>query len=930
MSSELAAPLLSACLIVKDEEKMLTACLESVKGVVDEIIVYDTGSTDATMEIARAAGAKVVEGYWDQDFARARNSALEHASGQWILTIDADETFMCDPAQLRLLLGQNLANLESYIVPIENLERAGASGLVHSAIRVAQRNVAVWRSRLHEQMVSSDGSGRALKTGYLSGARIIHRGYLPEVFAEKNKAERNIATAKAALNDGEAGHAYAMLNYARSLTLGNRTAEAEETLRETAAISSDPYVRRSIASTLITIMVQQERYEDALEQILELRQFSTSQIAADISEARIRIARGEPELGLAILARVPIRGRDDEAMEYGAHMLAGCRGKALAELGRYGEAVDVVLEAIRSDGVLEVNLGELVGWMHQANRHLSEIANALDAADLIPILGLALALEVAEADTVLDGAHTRFPDRLETLAAARHVAPRLSIERALIWSSRFRQRGLASSCPLVAMANNSALDPRTRILACAAAFGAFGERAVVNAVRDALDQLDAQGVADAVAQIGRMAPGLLEADHVELVTMTEVIAPQPKPVWRGRAPRARAPLAQVSSQVRPGGVNVVGAFQTNTLEGEIARNVTNALVASGLSVSTTNYCSEGEGGPVAWTPRDAGDFPFLTTVLAVPPSDLGNYVMDLGAAQFENRYTIGIWRSEYDRPSAVMSEVSSMVGEIWAPSKFAADAIARATDRRVAKMTIPFSDTSSNSRFLEEVEGTLFLANVDYATGFERQNPLGAVEAFCAAFRVGQGPRLVIETTHSSNYPLEHAALLSAASNRPDIKVIEGSRAATGQIVHEWKAERTCFVSLHRSEGSGFSIARAMKARVPAIVTAHSCGSEYLGERDSLHIPYSLEKSFANETYEVGELYWAQPNLDRAAAAMRLVDQDSTMFRVKARRANERALRSFSAAQAVRAIRSRLAAIEHQLLHQSVNETRRLEATASI
>jgi len=872
----------------------------------------------------------VIEGYWDQDFARARNSALEHASGEWVLTIDADETLTCDPGQLRSLLTQNTASLEAFIVPIENLERAGAAGLVHSAIRVAQRNAAVWRSRLHEQMVSADGTDRALKTGYLSGARIIHRGYLPEVFAEKNKAERNIATAKAALNDGEAGHAYAMLNYARSLTLGNRTAEAEETLRETAAISSDPYVRRSIASTLITILEHQERYDEALEQILELRRFSTSQIAADISEARIRIARGEPELGLAILARVPNRGRDDEAMEYGAHMLAGSRGKALAALGRHAEAVDVVLEAIRSDGVLEVNLGELVGWMHRANRHLSEISGALDTADLIPILGLALGLEDTEADTVLDGAYARFPDRLETLAAARHVAARLSIERALIWSSRFRQRGLASSCPLVAMANNAALDPRTRVLACAAAYGAFGERAVVHAVQNALEELDPQGVADATAQIGRMAPGLLEADHVELVTFAEDIAAPPRPVWRGRAPRARTPLAKVCSQARPGGVNVVGPFQTNTLEGEIARNVASALVATGFSVSTTNYCSEGEGGPVAWTPRDAGDFPFLTTMLVVPPSDLGNYVMDLGAAQFESRYTVGVWRSEFDRPSAVMSEVSTMVGEIWAPSKFAAAAIARATDRLVTKMTIPMDDTSSQSRLVEEVEGTLFLANVDYATGFERQNPLGAVEAFCAAFRPGQGPRLVIETAHASNYPLEHAALLSAASNRPDVDVIEGSRAATGQILHEWRSERTCFVSLHRSEGSGFALARAMKARIPSIVTAHSCGSEYLGERDSLHIPYSLERSSANETYEVGELYWAQPDLERAVAAMRLVDQDATMFRVKARRASERALRSLSVTQSVRAMRTRLAAIEHQLLHQSAHETRHLQMTATI
>ncbi len=72
--------LISVCLIVKDEEEMLASCLESVADIADEIVVYDTGSTDGTVEIARAAGARVIEGYWDDSFARARNAALAHAA----------------------------------------------------------------------------------------------------------------------------------------------------------------------------------------------------------------------------------------------------------------------------------------------------------------------------------------------------------------------------------------------------------------------------------------------------------------------------------------------------------------------------------------------------------------------------------------------------------------------------------------------------------------------------------------------------------------------------------------------------------------------------------------------------------------------------------------------------------------------------------
>ena len=84
-------PLLSACLIVKNEARYLGACLRSLTGLVDEIIVVDTGSTDTSRWIARRHGARVFDFEWIDDFAAARNRALDQARGEWILYIDADE-----------------------------------------------------------------------------------------------------------------------------------------------------------------------------------------------------------------------------------------------------------------------------------------------------------------------------------------------------------------------------------------------------------------------------------------------------------------------------------------------------------------------------------------------------------------------------------------------------------------------------------------------------------------------------------------------------------------------------------------------------------------------------------------------------------------------------------------------------------------------
>lgn len=88
--------LLTAALIVRDEEAVLDECLASIREVVDEIVVVDTGSVDHTCEAARSHGARVFHHPWNDDFAEARNVALDHVTGDWVLYIDADERLV-DP-----------------------------------------------------------------------------------------------------------------------------------------------------------------------------------------------------------------------------------------------------------------------------------------------------------------------------------------------------------------------------------------------------------------------------------------------------------------------------------------------------------------------------------------------------------------------------------------------------------------------------------------------------------------------------------------------------------------------------------------------------------------------------------------------------------------------------------------------------------------
>ena len=81
----------SLCMIVKNEEQFLAKCLKSVRGVVDEMVVVDTGSTDRTKDLAAVFGARVFDFPWTGDFSEARNHSLVQAEGDWILILDADE-----------------------------------------------------------------------------------------------------------------------------------------------------------------------------------------------------------------------------------------------------------------------------------------------------------------------------------------------------------------------------------------------------------------------------------------------------------------------------------------------------------------------------------------------------------------------------------------------------------------------------------------------------------------------------------------------------------------------------------------------------------------------------------------------------------------------------------------------------------------------
>ena len=159
---------LSLCMIVKNEERALSRCLDSVVDLAGEIIIVDTGSTDATRDIAASYGAEVSAfDFSFVDFAAARNQALARASGKWILVLDADE--ILDPASAPLI-PQLIARggNDGYYFQRLNRQPDSARSITDYVIRLfPNRQAHRYRGRLHETIDAAilAGRGRLLRTG---------------------------------------------------------------------------------------------------------------------------------------------------------------------------------------------------------------------------------------------------------------------------------------------------------------------------------------------------------------------------------------------------------------------------------------------------------------------------------------------------------------------------------------------------------------------------------------------------------------------------------------------------------------------------------------------------------------------------------------------------------------------------------------------
>lgn len=266
---QIEKPLISLSMIVKNEEEMLEECLKSVKNLVDEIVIVDTGSTDKTVEIAKKYDAKIHYFKWVDDFAAARNESLKNCSGEWILYLDADERLKeIDTTKLRQMLKDADKNLGAIICTIESDHSGldGSSELHRGGYPRLFRNLGYpkvyFQGVVHEQIspsITEAGLGMSK-----SDIVIQHEGYNRPREEMEAKLQRNYKLLYKHVNS-EPTNGYAWYQLGQTLGQMNIKDKAEEAIKfaiKCGNLGNSVYA--SAASTLSQFAGQKKNYQEAL------------------------------------------------------------------------------------------------------------------------------------------------------------------------------------------------------------------------------------------------------------------------------------------------------------------------------------------------------------------------------------------------------------------------------------------------------------------------------------------------------------------------------------------------------------------------------------------------------------------------------------------------------------------------------------------
>src|SRR5262249_1806412 len=248
-----------------------------------------------------------------------------------------------------------------------------------------------------------------------------------------------------------------------------------------------------------------------------------------------------------------------------------------------------------------------------------------------------------------------------------------------------------------------------------------------------------------------------------------------------------------------------------------------AAECAGVPTATVTYTRVGSRQEHDFVERHSGA-PFDTNILCVNADQLLELQRKLGPDVLAGRYAVGVWFWEIARFPHTMHASFDFVDQVWVASDFTREAIAAETDLPIHVVPISLEGPRIHSRVVRAdhdlPDDFLFYFSFDYNSVEARKNPIGLVEAFKRAFADAEGPRLLVRSVNGEAQADAVARLRDAAAERKDVLIKDAYLSPSEKDA--LTAACDCYVSLHRSEGLGLTLADAMWLGKPVIATAYS------------------------------------------------------------------------------------------------------------
>lgn len=392
--------------------------------------------------------------------------------------------------------------------------------------------------------------------------------------------------------------------------------------------------------------------------------------------------------------------------------------------------------------------------------------------------------------------------------------------------------------------------------------------------------------------------------------------------WLARSDEAELPIdarrwcerldaGSVAAEIAKPGLNIVGHFCHPSGVRVSVESIAQALTEQDVGISLRDVYTDVKDDP-CHAEFDGQELYDITLIHTQPEPFFREAFARADVAERSPRtYRIAYWYWEFDSIPDAWIETAKQVDEVWTATEF----IARGLRERlpVPVRTLfpgvklrPFEVRPPADFGLPE-DRYSFLFTFHMMSVMERKNPLGLIRAFKMAFRDDERVSLVLKTVFGERQPAELQKLRDAAAGA-DITIID--RVFSPDEVLSLLNACDAYVSLHRSEGLGLTMAEAMLLGKPVVATAFSGNMDFMNEDNSLLVPFELVKlDKAIPPYDA-ELEWAEPSIEDAARHMRRLYEDRAFGRELGARAQASARARLSLAAAGRGIKARLAEIE--------------------